>query len=96
VAELWDRWLRGRRAGAAMVVERDLVTRALRPELTVATAGDILWTLNDTDLYMSLTVTQGWDERVYRTWLAQTMTGLLLRPPRRRAGRTGDADRAVL
>jgi AcrR family transcriptional regulator len=80
VAELWEGWLRGRRAGAAMVVERPLVVAALRPSLTVETAGDVLWTLNDPDLFVSLVEVRGWPVRTFETWLADTMRSLLLAP----------------
>ncbi|WP_088288732.1 TetR/AcrR family transcriptional regulator [Kineosporia sp. A_224] len=78
VSDLWEGWLRGRRAGAAMVVERDVVRAALRPGLTPATAGDVLWTLNDPDLFVGLVEHQGWAEDTFRDWLADTMVRLLL------------------
>ncbi len=80
VAELWEGWLRGRRAGAAMVVDRAVVTEALRPGLTGATAADVLWTLNDPDLYESLVGRSGWRPGDYESWLADTMIALLLDP----------------
>lgn len=80
VAQLWTSWLQGRRAGAAMVVERQPVRAALRPGLTVQTAGDVLWTLNDPDRYVCLVEQQSWDEVTYETWLAETMCLLLLDP----------------
>ena len=78
VADLWQSWLRGRRAGAAMVVQHPLVTSALRAELTPETAADVLWTLNDPDLYLSLVELRGWPEDRYRAWLADSMVALLL------------------
>jgi AcrR family transcriptional regulator len=78
VAELWERWLAGRRAGAAMVVGRDVVTAALRPGLDPATAADVLWTLNDPGLRASLVEGRGWSPEAYRRWLADTMCRLLL------------------
>lgn len=77
-AALWERWLAGRRAGAAMVVERDVVTSALRSNLTVASATDVLWTLNNPDLFVSLVGRQRWRPDRFEQWLAQTMCGLLL------------------
>jgi AcrR family transcriptional regulator len=77
-AELWESFLRTRRAGAAMVVEHELVAAALRPGLTVRTAGDVLWTLNDPDLYVSLVERQGWSPEAFRSWLADSMRTLLL------------------
>jgi AcrR family transcriptional regulator len=81
VAALWTSWLRGRRAGAAMVVERDVVTAALRPPLNPKTGGDVLWTLNDPGLYLGLVEEQGWAVNDFEEWLATAMQDLLLRPP---------------
>ena len=80
VADLWQAYVNGRRAGAAMVIRRRVVTAALRGDLTAASAGDILWTLNDTDLYLDLVGRQQWKPAAYRTWLADTMARLLLDP----------------
>ncbi len=78
-AALWQSWLRGRRAGAAMVVDRPVVTAALRDGLTPDAAADVLWTLNDPGLFASLVCLRGWDVTVYESWLADTMCRLLLR-----------------
>lgn len=80
VADLWQSWLRGRHDGAAMVVRHPVVAAALRGELTPETAADVLWTLNDPDLYLSLVELRGWPEDRYRSWLAQSMAALLLEP----------------
>ena len=88
VAQLWSSWLRGRRAGAAMVVERDVVTAALRRGLTQGTASDVLWTLNDPDLYVSLVDIQGWAPDAYESWLADAMVTLLLDPGSTRSARS--------
>jgi len=80
VADLWQGWLSGRRAGADMVVRRKVVLAALREDLSPRTAGDVLWSLNDPDLYVSLVTHQGWRPRRYRAWLADTMALLLLDP----------------
>jgi AcrR family transcriptional regulator len=82
LAELWQGWLRGRRAGAEMVVRRQVVLDALRPDLTPQTAGDVLWTLNDPDLHVSLVGQRGWPPEQFRRWLAGTMAALLLDPGR--------------
>lgn len=82
IAGLWQNWLRGRRAGAEMVVRRQLVLDALRDDLTPVAAGDVLWTLNDPDLYVSLVTAQGWEQQRFRDWLAAAMALLLLDPGR--------------
>lgn len=81
VAALWESWLTGRRLGAAMVVERDVVVSALRADLTVERAIDVLWTQNDPDLYLSLVQRQGWSELEFELWLAGTMQRSLLAAP---------------
>jgi AcrR family transcriptional regulator len=86
VRELWDRWLAGRRAGAAMVIGRDVVTAALRPPLTPETAADVLWTLNDPDLYVSLVDHRGWPVARFEAWLAEAMCRLLLADDARAGG----------
>jgi AcrR family transcriptional regulator len=78
VADLWQSWLRGRHAGATMVVRCDVVVAALRPGLTPETAADVLWRLNDPDHYAALVGSRGWSETHYETWLADTMVRLLL------------------
>lgn len=86
IAALWDRWLAGRRAGAAMVVERDVVRRRLRDGLAERTAVDVLWTLNDPDTYLLLVGRRGWAEGRFERWLADTMQLLLLGPGDERSG----------
>jgi AcrR family transcriptional regulator len=81
VAHLWQSWLHGRRSGAAMVVQRPIVVAALRRTLTIDTAGDVLWTLNDPDLFINLVELRGWPAATYERWLADTMQTLLLEPP---------------
>jgi AcrR family transcriptional regulator len=78
VAELWRSWLRGRHAGATMVVQRDVVSASLRPGLTPETAADVLWRLNDPDHYASLVTDRGWHEERFESWLADAMIALLL------------------
>lgn len=93
IADLWQTWLSGRRAGADMVVQRPVVTAALHADLTPRTAGDILWTLNNPDLHTGLVAQQHWKPNRYRDWLADAMARLLLDPtkadlpdPRQRPG----------
>jgi AcrR family transcriptional regulator len=57
---------------AALLHERG----ALRPDLTVEEAADVLWLFNDSAPYHRLVVEQGWSPERYETWLAE---GLLSR-----------------
>lgn len=78
VDALWERWLMGRRAGAAMVVGHPPLTRALAPGMGPDRAVDVLWTLNNPDLYLGLVTRAGWTEDAFEAWLARTMRAALL------------------
>ncbi|HET6562950.1 MAG TPA: helix-turn-helix domain-containing protein [Marmoricola sp.] len=78
ISALWERWLAGRRAGAAMVVEREVLRRRLRPGLDVEAAIDVLWILNDPGSYALIVQRRGWSEDRFQRWLASSMRALLL------------------
>ena len=80
VEQLWQRWQRNRRLGAAMVIDRDVVLAGLRPGLERDAAVDVLWTLNDSSLYRALVRDAGWSTQAYRRWLGDSMCRLLLDP----------------
>jgi len=52
--------------------------RALRPQLGVKRATDILWTLNHPDVWQALVVECGWSPKQYEQWLAATTCAQLL------------------
>jgi hypothetical protein len=54
--------------------------RALRPDLDVARATDILWTLNP-DVWPLLVGERGWTPAQWERWFADTASAQLLRPP---------------
>jgi AcrR family transcriptional regulator len=62
---------------------------ALRPELDVDRATDILWTLNHPDVWQLLVVQRGWTPDEYERWFADTAVAQLLAPrsARRRRAR---------
>lgn len=70
--------LDGLRRFAALLHDRG----ALRPDLTVDRAADILWTLCAQGTYESLVTQRGWSDIEYRDWLAQTLASTLLASPR--------------
>lgn len=74
---LWEKWLAGRRAGAAMVVAHPPLEQAVRH--THDSAVDVLWTLNNPDLYSTLVSRAAWPEDRFTAWLAHTMRTALLR-----------------
>jgi AcrR family transcriptional regulator len=59
----------------AALDERD----ALRPELDVARATDLLWTLNHPDLWHLLVGERGWTAEQYEQWFADAVCSQLLR-----------------
>lgn len=61
---------------AAVLDERS----ALRSDLTVTEAADLLWLLNDSAPYHRLVVEQGWTPVRYESWLADALVALLLAP----------------
>ncbi len=61
---------------AALLDERG----ALRPELTVEEAADVLWLLNDSGPYHRFVVEQGWSPERYEAWLTDGLLLLLVAP----------------
>ena len=61
---------------ASVLDERE----ALRPDLTVDEAADVLWLLNDSAPYHRVVVEQGWSRARYESWLADALISLLLAP----------------
>lgn len=80
-AELWQRLTSERRYGANRVVRALAKLGPLRAGLTISTATDLLWVLNDPAVSHLLTVERRWPTRRYRNWLTNTMQEQLL-PPR--------------
>jgi len=54
-------------------------TGALRENLTVERAADIVWTLNSSDVYLLLIEERGWSPAEFEQWLADAWARLLLR-----------------
>lgn len=66
------------------IVERLAAKRALRPELTITRATDLLWTLNHPDVWLLLVGERGWTPAQWETWFADSACWQLLRPPGKR------------
>jgi AcrR family transcriptional regulator len=62
------------------IVEALNTKNALRPELDVSRATDILWTLNHPDVWQLLVRERGWTPEQYERWFADTSCSQLLRP----------------
>jgi TetR/AcrR family transcriptional regulator, regulator of autoinduction and epiphytic fitness len=82
VAALWAKLQAQRLDGMTQAATLFANQRALRPELSVAQAADVLWTLTGPWLYRSLVTDRGWTLDQYETWMAETLDALLMRPPR--------------
>jgi AcrR family transcriptional regulator len=79
-AELWQRLTGERRYGARRVVRALKRLGPLRAGLTLDTATDLLWLLNDPANYSLLVVERNWPVRRYRNWITATMQAQLLPP----------------
>jgi hypothetical protein len=78
VAELWQRVLDNRVAGARMVLDHVVTVGDLRPGLDLGRAVDALWVLNDPSHHASLVGRRGWSEEEFRAWLSGQMRAALL------------------
>lgn len=50
----------------------------LRDDLTIEAAGDMVWAMNSSELYVLLTIERGWSPSRYECWLADSWRRLLL------------------
>jgi len=78
VAELWTRIQAEFYDNQRSVIEVLAARKALKPELDVARATDILWTLNHPDLYWLLVNERGWTTDQHEEWLADVLCKQLL------------------
>ena len=69
-----DQRLNGMKRFARLLAE----DHALRPDLEVDRAADILWTLCAQSTFDALVTHRGWTHHEYRTWLAETLADALL------------------
>lgn len=77
---LWQEISERRAANMGLLAGELATTGALRPELTVEQAADVLWSMNSPELYLLLVGQRGWDPDRYQRWLADAWQRLLLRP----------------
>ncbi len=76
---LW-REISARRARNMRLFAADLAnTGALRPDLSVEEAADVVWAMNSPELYLLLVDGRGWTPERYERWLADSWRRLLLR-----------------
>jgi len=78
---LWERIQTDFHDNQRAIVERLHDAEALCPELDVARAADILWTLNHPDVWHLLVGRRGWSPAQWEAWFAATSCAQLLRSP---------------
>jgi AcrR family transcriptional regulator len=81
IEALWSRIQTDFHAIQRPIVEALHAKHALRPELDVARATDILWTLNHPDLWHLLVGERGWTAEEHEQWFADAACSQLLRRP---------------
>ncbi len=69
---------RRRLADLTSVAEAVAATGDLHPDLDVAKAADVLWTIGSPEVYFQLTVDRGWSSEDYHAWLVRSTHALLL------------------
>jgi len=79
IEELWERIQRDFYDNQRVIVESLAAKQALRGDLDVERATDILWTLNHPDLWQLLALQCGWTPAEYERWFADTACAQLLR-----------------
>lgn len=69
-----------RRARNMRLLARDLAaTGRLRPDLSVARAADIIWSMNSSEFYLLLVEQRGWSAATFERWLGDAWVRLLLK-----------------
>ena len=79
INDLWERVQRDFYDNQRVIVESIAAKQALRGDLDVDRATDILWTLNHPDLWQLLALQRGWTPAEYERWFADTACAQLLR-----------------
>ena len=81
IATLWDRIQTDFHANQRAIVESLHEKGALRPDLDVGGAADILWTLNHPNVWQLLVGERGWTAERFEDWLIDALCSQLLRRP---------------
>jgi hypothetical protein len=79
ITAVWNEISARRAANMRAFITDVNTTGALRDDLTVERAADIVWTLNSSDVYLLLTEERGWSPEEFERWLADAWARLLLR-----------------
>ena len=76
--KVWEQMVEERLVGMSAFARHLHDQDCLRPGLSAAEAGDVLWTYNSVELFDLLVVQRGWDPKRYGRWIAQAMIAALL------------------
>lgn len=78
LADLWSLIQTDFHANQQVIVQQLYDAGALRPDLTVERATDILWTLNHPDVWLLLVGARGWTPEQWESWFVDAATSQLL------------------
>lgn len=78
IATLWELHKAQRHAGQRSLITIVGLDGALRKDLTVEAAGDILFAIGSPETFRLLTGDRGWTASRFERWYAETLTRLLL------------------
>ena len=77
-AEIWTTMNTERLTGATRMVQHFHETGALREDLTIEAAADLVWTYNSVEFYELLVLTRGWSLDAYRDFIHKALIAALL------------------
>jgi AcrR family transcriptional regulator len=78
IADLLKNLLAERLRNLTVVAQRLAAHAALRAELTVEQAAEIIWTITSPEVFNLLTIDRKWSRERYVQWLSETLIRLLL------------------
>jgi AcrR family transcriptional regulator len=81
IEALWNRIEAEFHANQRVIAQSLEKKRALRPDLDVERAADILWTLNHPNVWQLLVGARGWTPEQYEQWFGDLACAQLLRTP---------------
>jgi AcrR family transcriptional regulator len=87
LAALWGEIAARRAANLRLLAEDLQASGALRPGLSVAEVGDLIWSLGSPEFYLLLVAERGWSPAAYEAWLGDAWGRLLLVPAGQAPGR---------
>jgi len=78
IAELWERIQTEYHANQRAIVQSISGKGALKPGLRIDRAADLLWAINNPDVWQLLVVRRGWSPAAYERWAAEQACAQLL------------------